>query len=519
MEIHKHIAARYRAYQSRGIALTQVSEEEDSMSSYVIPQLESPARRLLIKRMAGLGATLACSSLSPANAAQTQSHRPGGLENQVPPVQSAWGPFPPSSGAGRYLQLAYPPSTTKGELQIGVTYTLWIPDGTKTVRAVIVHQHGASIPAAQSGATSAYDLHWQALAKKWDCVLLGPSYHVLNDAIDLTPGGAELWFDARLGSDRVFLRALDEFAAKSGHAEIATVPWCLWGHSGGGIWANVMSILHPDRVLAAFLRSGTAVMFRPRREFIQPEVSPAVYEIPTMVNFGMGERGNRPWDGSIATFQEYRAQGAPIGFAPDPRTGHFCGDSRYLAIPFFDACLQMRLTEWNKILKPVDPSSTWLAAPFGETAVPAAEFKGDPNKAAWLPNAAIARIWMEYVRTGTVSDAGAPPAPVNVRVNADANHGYEITWDAEAGIVSGLGGFIVLRDGHGIAKLPTQPPEAVYGRPLFQGLSYHDTPVAPFPQMRHVDTSAQPGAKHVFTVIALSSAGVPSIPSLPSAVE
>jgi poly(3-hydroxybutyrate) depolymerase len=168
-------------------------------------------------------------------------------------------------------------------LQLGVTYTLWIPDGVQTVRAVIVHQHGASIPAAQAGATSAYDLHWQALAKKWDCVLLGPSYRVLNDAIDLTPGGAELWFDPRQGSDRVFLRALDEFAAKSGHAEIASVPWCLWGHSGGGIWSNVMSILHPERVLAAFLRSGTATMFRPMHEFIQPTVPPAIYEIPTMV--------------------------------------------------------------------------------------------------------------------------------------------------------------------------------------------------------------------------------------------
>jgi hypothetical protein len=226
---------------------------------------------------------------------------------------------------------------------------------------------------------------------------------------------------------------------------------------------------------------------------------PAIYEIPTIVNFGVGERGNRPWDGSIATFQEYRAQNAPIGLAPD-RTGHFCGDSRYLAIPFFDACLQMRLT-------------------FGDTAVPAAEFKGDPNKAAWLPNEAIARIWMEYVRTGTVSDAGAPPAPVHVRAHAAANRSNEIAWEAEADIVSGLGAFIVLRDGHGIAKLPTQPPEVVYGRPLFQGLSYHDTPVAPIPQMRQVDMSAQPGAKHIYTVIALSSAGVPSMPSLPAVVE
>jgi hypothetical protein len=498
--------------------MNQTSQSE-RVASQGPPSVESPTRRLLMKGMAGLGAALASSSLSLTIAAQTQSHQRGTPANQVPAVQDGWGPFTPSSGAGRYLQLVYPPSTTKGELQLGAVYTLWIPDDIKTVRAVIVHQHGASIPAAQAGATSAYDLHWQALAKKWNCVLLGPSYRVLNDAIDLTPGGAELWFDPRQGSDLVFLRALDEFATKSGHAEIATVPWCLWGHSGGGIWANVMSILHPERVVAAFLRSGTAVMFRSRQEFIQPEVPPAIYEIPTMVNFGVGERGNRPWEGSIATFQEYRAQGAPIGFAPDPRTGHFCGDSRYLAIPFFDACLQMRLTEWSKILRPVDLSSAWLATPFGDTAMPAAEFKGDPSKAAWLPNGATAKIWMDYVRTGTVGNAGVPPAPVNVRAHADPDHGTEITWDAEADIVAGLGGFIVLRDGTGIARLPTQPPESVYGRPLFQGLSYHDTPSAPLAQMRYVDMSAQVGAKHVYTVIALSSAAVPSMPSLPVVVE
>jgi len=164
----------------------------------------------------------------------------------------------------------------------------------------------------------AYDLQWQALAKKWDCALLGPSYHVLNDAIDLTPGGAELWFDPRKGSNATFLRALKELSIQSGYPEIATAPWVLWGHSGGGIWSNVMSTLHPERIVAVFLRSGTATMFRTMHEFIQPEVPPATYGIPTMVNFGMGEKGKRPYDGSLATFQEYGAQGAPIGFAPDP---------------------------------------------------------------------------------------------------------------------------------------------------------------------------------------------------------
>src|SRR2546425_7138080 len=46
---------------------------------------------------------------------------------------------------------------------------------------------------------------------------------------------------------------------------------------------------------------------------------------------------------SIATFKEYRAKGGLIGFAPDPLTGHECGDSRYLAVPFLDACLATRL--------------------------------------------------------------------------------------------------------------------------------------------------------------------------------
>jgi hypothetical protein len=233
------------------------------------------------------------------------------------------------------------------------------------------------------------------------------------------------------------------------------------------------------------------------------------------VNFGGGEKGKRPWDGSVATFEEYRAQNAPIGFAPDPRTAHYCGDSRYLAIPFFDVLLNMRLPDAGHEMKPVDLSTAWLATPFSDTAMPAAEYKDDPKKAAWLPNAAIAKIWMQYVKTGTVSDAGVPPAPVNVAVKS-IDHGNVITWDAEADFISGLSGFIVLRDGQGIAKLPTQAPEEVFGRPLFQGLSFHDTPFAPPPPMMHVDPSPEAGAKHVYTVIALNSAGVPSDPSAPA---
>ena len=225
----------------------------------------------------------------------------------------------------------------------------------------------------------------------------------------------------------------------------------------------------------------------------------------------------------MAIFQEYRAKGAPIGFAPDPRTGHECGDSRYLAIPFLDACMAMRLPakgSKDQTLRPVDSSQVWLAPLLGDTAVPAAEFKGNPREAVWLPNAAVAHAWMEYVKNGTVGDSTPPSAPFDVKVVAKPDQGNEITWDAEADFESGIGGFIILRDGRGLARLPTAAQDRVYGGPrlLFQGISFHDTPVAPIPEMRYLDTSSHAGEKHTYTVITLNSAGVPSEPSAPATV-
>ena len=61
--------------------------------------------------------------------------------------------FPAAAqGAGRYVEVEYPPSAAPGELQVGVTYILWIPEGVTRLRGVIVHQHGAGRNAAQHGA-------------------------------------------------------------------------------------------------------------------------------------------------------------------------------------------------------------------------------------------------------------------------------------------------------------------------------------------------------------------------------
>src|SRR5438093_1432194 len=101
-----------------------------------------------------------------------------------------------------YYTVSYEASDNPGELAMPVTYTIWIPDGVKTLRGVIVHQHGCGKGSGVAAQTAAYDLHWQALARKWDCALLGPAYHQLTDK------DCRNWCDPRNGSDAAFQKAL-----------------------------------------------------------------------------------------------------------------------------------------------------------------------------------------------------------------------------------------------------------------------------------------------------------------------
>jgi poly(3-hydroxybutyrate) depolymerase len=396
------------------------------------------------------------------------------------------------SAAGRYVEITYPPSTQPSELQFGVTYTLWIPGGAAKLRGVIVHQHGCGVGAAKGGQTAAYDLHWQALAKKWNMALLGPAYLVEREEQGCG------WSVAAAGSGKSFVKALGELAVKSNRPELETVPWALWGHSGGGTWAGGMQQLYPERIAAIWFRSGS----------VQPSATTpeAAYGIPMIANTGVKEKTDRfarAWTGSLATFHGYRAKGAPIAFTPDPRTSHECGDSRYLAILFFDACFRLRLPAKGNHLRPIGTSGVKLPAVMADTA-----------DTVWLPDTRVARAWAEYVRTGEVGDSTPPPAPAQVKAARVNPQSVELTWDAEADFESGIQAFLILRDGKQIAQLP-EKPVGKYGRPLFQALSFHDTPERPLPEMKFVDKAE---GRHMYRVFTVNSVGLKSKPSKPAQV-
>lgn len=414
-----------------------------------------------------------------------------------------------------YYRIRYEPSTTKGELIFGVNYAIWIPPGVKTLRGVIVHQHGCGEGSCKSGLTGAFDLHWQALAKKHDCALLSPSYEQPEKA------DCQMWCDPRNGSDAAFRKGLADLGAKAGHPELAKAPWALWGHSGGGHWAGGMVMLHPERVAAAWLRSGVPLLkANPQRTGIKAHTLPdAALKVPILCNLGVNEGVNpgdkrfaSVWPANQTFFNELRSKGALIGVAIDPLTAHECGNQRYLAIPWFDACLSLRLPKTvGAPLKAMPAADAWIAPPTGSVAMAEPTFDGVPHKVGWLPNEAVAKKWMEYVKDTKVTDTTPPPAPTKVRLK-----GNELTWDAEADLESGLAHFLIERDGKVIAQVPEKAKNP-FGRPIFQGLQYSDTPPQPLVAMRFVDANAEAGKMHSYRVITVNTVNLKSTPSAAAA--
>src|SRR3546814_10385059 len=69
-------------------------------------------------------------------------------------------------------------------------YALFVPEGIDTVRGVFVHQHGCGMEGR--GVSTAYDVQYQAFAKKWGLAIVGPDLYYKS--------GCYEWRDHQSGS-------------------------------------------------------------------------------------------------------------------------------------------------------------------------------------------------------------------------------------------------------------------------------------------------------------------------------
>ena len=316
-------------------------------------------------------------------------------------------------------------------------YAVFIPEGITTLRGVFIHQHGCTMEGV--GASTAYDIQYHAFAKKWGLAVISP------DIFPKQGRSCHDWIDVETGTGDALIRLLSQMAIVSGHDELQTVPWLLWGHSGGGYWTLSMMKNYPERIIGVFAYSPA---FDPQWEYPQ-----TAYKIPLMIRHAGVDDFNAPgaacWQTALNTFARFRDNNGYVSLACNAGQNHNYSYVRHMAIPFYEAVLAQRLPDSpTGKLKDMNPSKTWL----GDTAVyhviPASTAKGNIRSMNWLPDSTVAMKWREYVITGAIADKTPPPAPYDLQVSLVNDTLAVITWKADADIESGIRYFnIRVKDG------------------------------------------------------------------------
>jgi pimeloyl-ACP methyl ester carboxylesterase len=320
-------------------------------------------------------------------------------------------------------------------------YSLFVPDGMK-IKGALIHQHGCTMEGL--GASTAHDIQYQALAKKWGLVIIAP---------DLYPNpraGCNEWRNPEDGSAMALLEAIDRVAELSGHPEFKTAPWLLWGHSGGGYWVLAMMRQYPERILGVTAYSPA---FNPQWDY-----SGEALKIPLLIRHaGAGDLNGpnvRCWETAINTFGKLREKDAPVAIAHTPGETHNLSYLRYMTVPFFEAILKQRLPDkTGDPLKDIDPSLSWVGDTLTHQVYESSTFSGDKKGMSVLPDSVSALAWQEYVSTNTVVDKTAPFAPHSLKW-VDNDSVMTLHWQADADIESGIHHFNIYKNNRLIGRFP-----------------------------------------------------------------
>jgi poly(3-hydroxybutyrate) depolymerase len=180
------------------------------------------------------------------------------------------------------------------------------------------------------------------------------------------------------------------FAIRSAHPELAAAPFLMWGMSAGGQFNYEFVAWKPERVAAFVVNKGgiyfTALASRESRA------------VPGMLFVGGKDLESRIWTIS-GLFAVNRRGGALWALATEPDAAHIVGQSRDVALAFFEDILPMRLGGPGGTLKPVAEKSGFTGDLKAKTFTAIGDAKPPTEPNSWLPTERVARAW-QTMETG-----------------------------------------------------------------------------------------------------------------------
>jgi hypothetical protein len=379
-------------------------------------------------------------------------------------------------------------------------YYCWLPDGAGPYRAIICHLHGCNMEGTAPSFMN--DVGWTSLAKKYHAVFIAP---YLNSGADNI--SCRNWCYPDQGQSHLnWVAAVDTLAKRTNHPEISTIPWCLWGHSGGSWWVGVVTDKYPERVCATVQKSYCTNM-----------TNPLSYKVLVLHQDG----GPRDLVQDDACFADGRNHNAPWAHGVDPGVGHDCANSRELAIPWLDMAMAMRLPDSAggpaSKMKPVDTTTEWFGDMSSHNIAPLASFTGNKSAASWFPNSRMASLWRTFCMTpsgaGQVKDSTPPPTPYNV-TGTYSNNSIVLNWDCDADLETGIKTFSVYRNGTLLKTMTYTGSSGYLGTAGFQEYGFGDDPNPnPAPAMTYTDATVSGTGTYSYQVTCVNFSNLEGLKS------
>lgn len=264
-------------------------------------------------------------------------------------------------------------------------FRFWCPDDLATFAGIAVLVPGQD----GDGRGMVNDAAWQAFARKHKLALVGCYFTDKPHENRFI----EDYALAANGSGQALEDALTAFAKESGHAEAATAPLVLWGHSAGGQFNYEFTCWKPGRVLAFVVNKG-GVYFT----HLAPE---AARNVPGIFFVGENDLEFRKLS-IFGIFAQNRRAHAFWTLAVEPKIGHEVGKTRDVAMAFFDSVLPLRLNaQLGAAPTPLKEESGWVAN-LKSHEVREGKMEKD-EWSTWLPSEPFAGIWKSFV-TGKLGE-------------------------------------------------------------------------------------------------------------------